>query len=66
MIYGNLGRRIENKARAKPVTENEVIDITNNQILAKTLKSDYNQILLRVSNAPTGLRAGSPPGVVTF
>lgn len=66
MFIENHGRRVENKSRPKPVTESDVIAISNNQLLAKSLKADYNQILRRISDAPTGLRFGSPPGTVTF
>ena len=59
------GKKIPNIARSQPISENYAKAISDSQIWAREFNADYDQIMLRISNAPTGLRFGAPPGTVT-
>jgi len=57
-------KNVDNPARRKPVNAEQARNIANNQNLQSVLNADFNQLLLRISDAPTGLRFGTPPGGV--
>lgn len=55
----------KNVARSKPVTQKEAVAIANRQIWQREFYPDYDQIMLRISNAPfNGLAHGQPPPTV--
>ncbi len=58
-------KQILNRAKQRPISEIEAKKIADSQIFLSTLNADYEQIMLRISNAPTGLTFGAPPGKAT-
>jgi len=62
---GRRGRKIDNPARRRAINRREAINIANNEQFQNRLNADYDQLLLRVSNAVGGLRNGAPPPVVS-
>jgi hypothetical protein len=55
----------KNIARRKAINAREAVAIANRQIWQREFNPDYDQIVLRVSNAVySGLRNGYPPGDV--
>lgn len=65
MQKSNLGKKVKNVAAPKPIGGNYAKMIADSQIWMREFQADYDQIVLRISHAPTGLRFGSPPGKVT-
>ena len=55
---------IVNPAKKKPVTESDVIRITNAETFQRLFNPDYYQVIKRISDAESGLKNGSPPGIV--
>lgn len=52
-------------ARSQPITENQSKGIADGQIWLREFNPDYDQVVKRISLAPTGLRNGAPLGIVT-
>lgn len=59
------GKKVRNIAKSKPISENQAKVIADGQIWLREFNPDYDQIVRRVSNAPTGLRFGAPIGTAT-
>lgn len=59
------GKAIPNHARAKPITENQAKAVADGQIWLREFNPDYDQVVKRISAAPTGLRNGAPPPPVS-
>lgn len=59
------GKIIQNKSRGKGITAKQAKVVSDGQIWLREFNPDYNQVMKRISAAPTGLRNGSPPGTVT-
>ena len=59
------GKAVQNHARQKPITENQAKVVADGQIWLTRFNPDYNQVVKRISAAPTGLRNGSPPPTVS-
>ncbi len=57
-------RSIRNPSRRRPITEPEAIRIANAETFQRMFNPDYYQVMLRISDAESGLRNGSPPGPV--
>ncbi len=55
---------IRNPSRRRPITEPEAIRIANAETFQRMFNPDYYQVMLRISDAESGLRNGSPPGPV--
>lgn len=55
---------IHNPSKRKPITEPEAVRIANAQSFQARFNPDYHQVILRISNAESGLKNGSPPGTV--
>jgi len=66
MAYGKqkLLKALRNPAKQRPMTKNEVVKIANAEYFQARFNPDYYQVLKRISDAPTGLRNGSPPPIV--
>jgi len=62
---GRRGKRARNPAIAKGVNKSEVKSMINDQLFQFEFNADYNQIMLRVDEAPHGLRNGGPPPKVS-
>ena len=60
------GKRVNNPSLKKPVTANQVIKIASQEDFIDKFNPLYHQVMLRVSNAPQGLRYGAPPGKVEW
>ena len=60
---GSRGKKIRNPARAKGVGKREVSSMINTELFQFTFNADYSQVMLRISNAPNGLRYGGAPPV---
>ncbi len=59
------GRPIRNPSKKKNINESQARSIADAQIWAREFSPDYDQMILRISNAATlTLRCGSPPGRV--
>ena len=65
-VNTNINSQItKNVATSKPVTAKEAIARANQQIWQREFNADYDQVMLRISNAPFGgLRFGQPLGPV--
>lgn len=59
------GKVIHNRSKPKPISENQAKTVADTQIWAREFRPDYDQVVKRISTAPTGLRYGAPPGIVT-
>lgn len=58
------GKKTQNISRPKPISERQAKMVADSQIWMREFNPDYDQIMLRISSANTGLRYGSPPGTV--
>jgi hypothetical protein len=58
-------QKVINVARKKPVTAREANAAAIRQIWQREFNPDYDQVVLRISTAPSGLRFGEPPPVVS-
>jgi len=58
----NRNKKVRNTAKKKPISEEEAKKIADSQIFLREFNADYTQVMLRISNAPTGLVFGAPPG----
>lgn len=59
-------QKTQNVARKKPITAREALAAANRQIWQREFNPDYDQVVLRISNAPfCGLRFGEAPPCVT-
>lgn len=55
----------KNIARKKAISAREAVGIANRQIWQREFNPDYDQVVLRISNAVNaGLRFGQPPPIV--
>lgn len=54
-------QKTTNVARKKPITAREAVAAANRQIWQREFNPDYDQVVLRISTATTGLRYGDPP-----
>lgn len=60
------GFRIKNISRPKAINATEAKNIANREITLRQFNPDYDQMIKRISTAvDSGLRCGSPPGIVT-
>lgn len=61
-----IGQRIKNISKPNYVTAEESKRIANSEITLRDFNPAYDQIIKRISTTiNSGLRCGSPPGVVT-
>lgn len=58
------GKRVENIARPKYITANRAKSQANMQNFLREFNPSYDQVLLRISDAPQGMKFGKPPGRV--
>jgi hypothetical protein len=64
--YGKMSRMIANPAKSIPAVGTvQSRQITLNEIFKQNFISDYQQVMLRFSNAARGLKFGSPPMFVS-
>lgn len=61
----NKGNQIQNISKPKPINASDAKNIANKEIFLRNFNPDYDMVVKRISNAPQGLRCGSPPGIVT-
>lgn len=59
-----VGRKTENIARKKAISAAQAQAIADSQIWLRQFNPDYDQVMLRISTAVTGLHYGAPPGIV--
>jgi len=55
---------IHNPAKRRPITEPEAVRIANAESFQRMFNPDYYQVMLRISDAESGLKNGAPPGPV--
>ncbi len=59
------GRKLVNRARPTPATENTASNIARKEDELRRFNPDYDMVIKRISRSVNGLRCGSPPGIVT-
>jgi len=64
-IRKKIGRANSNPSSSRPINANTAKAIVNSEIGRRGLKSDYNQILLSISDPGSGLSYGSPNPIVS-
>lgn len=66
MTRPKVGARVKNIAKPGPINANDAKTIANREISLRTFNPDFDQVIKRFSpSVDSGLRCGSPPGIVT-